>query len=90
MKKKELSFLQQDSITDVSRSEGEVLQDPMVVLLSRIKKHMRSAENSMASEGELLTEHLRMPDSSQREIGKTDQGRVGEFERVCIEITPAA
>ena len=44
----------------------------------------------MASEGELLTEHLRMPGPSQRESGKTDQGRVGEFERVCIEITPAA
>ena len=71
--------LQKDSITDVTHSEGEVLgQDPMVVLLSRIQNHMRSAENSMASEGELLTEHLRTPDVSQDKRGKRNDGETGK------------
>ena len=72
-----LSLLK-DSITDVTHSEGEVpVQDPMAVLLSRIQNHMRSAENSMASEGELLGEHLRMPDLSQDKRGKRNHGETG-------------
>lgn len=71
--------LLKDSITDVTHSEGEVpMQDPMAVLLSRIQNHMRSAENSMASEGELLTEHLRTPDLSQDKRGKRNHGETGE------------
>lgn len=50
----------------------------MAVLLSRIQTHMRSAENSMASEGELLTEHLRMPDQSQEKHEKRDGGEIGK------------
>ena len=71
-------FLLKDSITDVTHSEGEVpVQDPMAVLLSRIQNHMRSAENSMASEGELLTEHLRTPDLSKDTRGKRNRGETG-------------
>ena len=70
--------LQKDSITDVTHSEGEVhVQDPMAVLLSRIQNHMRSAENSMVSEGELLTEHLRTPGLSQDKRGKRNDGETG-------------
>lgn len=50
----------------------------MAVLLSRIQNHRRSAENSMASEGELLTEHLRMPDLSKGKREKTDGGEKGK------------
>lgn len=65
-------------MTDVTHSEGEVLvQDPMVVLLSRIQSHRKSADNSMASEGELLTEHLRMPDLGQGKSGKRDDSEIG-------------
>jgi len=72
-----LSLLK-DSITDVTHSEGEVpVQDPMAVLLSRIQNHMRSAENTMVSEGELLTEHLRTPGPSQNIRGKRNQGETG-------------
>lgn len=53
------------------------MQDPMAVLLSRIQNHMRSAENSMASEGELLTEHLRTPGLSQDKRGTRNDGEAG-------------
>lgn len=68
--------IREDSITDVSRSEGELPHDPMVVLLSRIKHHMRSAESSMASEGELLGDRSRMPRSNQKKSGTTHVGVV--------------
>ena len=71
--------LVKDSITDVTHSEGEVpVQDPMAVLLSRIQNHMRSAENTMASEGELLTEHLRTPGLSQDKREKRNQSETGK------------
>jgi len=96
-----LSLLK-DSITDVTHSEGEVpVQDPMAVLLNRIQNHMRSAENSMASEGELLTEHLRTPDLSQDKRGKRNYGEtapgnispgeiVGEPPGVMRELHPGS
>lgn len=68
--------IREDSITDVSRSEGELLHDPMVVLLSRIKHHMKSAENSMASEGELSGERSRMPRPNQKKNVSTHVGAV--------------
>jgi len=75
--------IREDSITDVTHSEGEVpVQDPMAVLLNRIQNHMRSAENSMASEGELLTEHLRTPDLSQDKRGKRNYGETGDKEQI--------
>ena len=75
----DLLSLLKDSVTDVTHSEGEVpVQDPMAVLLSRIQNHMRSAENSMASEGELLTEHLRTPDQRQDKRGKRNHVETGK------------
>ena len=52
----------------------------MIVLLSRIKHHMRSAESSMASEGELLGDRSRMPRSNQKKSGTTHVGVVGKIE----------
>ena len=71
-------FLSQDSVADMSdREPGEVrLRDPMAVLLSRIQNYRRSADNS-ASEGELLTEELRMPDGGQRRSEAREPGEVG-------------
>ena len=72
-------FLSQDSITDFSdREPGEVRpRDPMAVLLSRIQNYKRPADNS-ASEGELLTEHLRMPDLGQGRNEEREPGEIGQ------------
>lgn len=59
------------------REPGEVrLRDPMAVLLSRIQNYRRSADNS-ASEGELLTEDLRMPDGAQGRNEAREPGEIG-------------
>jgi len=69
--------IREDSIADmIDREPGEVrLRDPMAVLLSRIQNYRRSADNS-ASEGELLTEDLRMPDGAQ---GRNEAREPGEI-----------
>ena len=76
--KSNFCFLSQDSVADRSdREPGEVrLRDPMAVLLSRIQNYRRSADNS-ASEGELLTEELRMPDGGQRRNEAREPGEIG-------------
>ena len=68
----------QDSIADVSEREpGEVRpRDPMAVLLNCIQNYRPSADNS-ASEGELLTEHLRMPNGGQGKTESKEPGEVG-------------
>ena len=68
----------QDSFTEFSEREpGEVTpRDPMAVLLNCIQNYRPSADNS-ASEGELLTEHLRMPNGVQ---GKTESKEPGEVD----------
>ena len=68
----------QDSFADVSEIEsGEVRsRDSMAVLLKCVQNYRLSADNS-ASEGELLTEHLRIPNGGQGKTESKEPGEVG-------------
>ena len=52
-------------------------RDPMAVLLNCIQNYRPPADNS-TSEGELLTEHLRMFSRGQRKTESKEPGEVGE------------
>ena len=49
----------------------------MAVLLSRIQNYKRPADNS-GREGELITEHLRMPDLGQGRNEEREPGEIGQ------------
>ena len=49
----------------------------MAVLLSRIQNYKQLTDNS-ASEGELLTEHLLMPDLGQGRNEEREPGEIGQ------------